>query len=155
MKSRIAACSQCFNQNSETYSEIDSSLGSSKPDISLFDEFEPAYSARPYLNEAMNLPSPDQECDVPMSLSPDLAPCSSSPKGITDDVVVSADPPTTLNDFCEFEVGEQCDTINELDISVTPEVEPSDLDESQEDISQELCDEVTEPTILDFDDDIF
>jgi len=40
-----------------------------------------------------------------MSLSPDLTPRISSPKGITDDVLVSTGPPTTLNDFYEFEVG--------------------------------------------------
>ena len=44
--------------------------------------------------------------------------------------------------------------VSELDISITPEVEPRDLDESQEAISQELCNEVTEPTILDLDNDI-
>ena len=35
----------------------------------------------------------------------------------------------------EFEVGEQSDTVSELDISVTSEVEPRNLDESKEDIS--------------------
>jgi len=89
-----------------------------------------------------------------MSLSPDLAPRTSLPKGITDDVLLSTDPPTTLNNFCEFDVGEQYDTMSELNISMTPEVEPRDLDESQEAISHELCDEVTKPTILDFDNDI-
>jgi len=153
MKVRIAACSPCFNQNRETYSVIDSSLGSSKPDISLYDDFEPSYSARPDLNEDMYLPSLDQESDLAMSLSLDLASCTSSPKGITADVLVSADPPTMLNDFCEFDVGEQSDTVSELDISITPEVEPYDLDDLK-DISQELCDKVTELTMLDFDDDI-
>ena len=52
-------------------------------------------------------------------------------------------------------MGEQSDIISELDISITPKVEPRNLDESQEAISQELCDEITKPTILDFDDDIF
>jgi len=88
-----------------------------------------------------------------MSLSPDFAPCTSSPKGITDDVPVSASPPTTLNNFCNFDVGEQSDSVSELDIGITLEVEPHNLHESQE--VKELCDEVIEPTILDFDDDIF
>ena len=57
MKAKIAAYPQCFNQNRETYSELDSSLGSPKPDISLYDNFEPSYSARPDLNEDMYLPS--------------------------------------------------------------------------------------------------
>ena len=39
IKLRIAEYSQCFDQNSETSSEIDSSLGSPKPDISLYDDF--------------------------------------------------------------------------------------------------------------------
>ena len=153
MKARIVACSQCFNQNRETYSELDSSLGSPKPDISLYNDFEPSYSARPNLNEDIYLPSLDQDSDLPISLSPDLASRISSPKGITDDVLVFTDPPTTLNDFCEFEVVEQSNTVNELDISATREVDPCDLEESWDDISKELCNEVTEHTILDFDDD--
>jgi len=59
MKVRIAACSPCFNQNRKTHSEIDSSLGSPKMDISLYDDFEPSYLARPDLNEDMYLPSLD------------------------------------------------------------------------------------------------
>ena len=102
----------------------------------------------------MSLPSLDQESNLPIPLSPGLAPCASTPKGVTDDVLVSANLPTTLNDLYELDVCEQSDIACELDISITPEVEPRDLAESQEDISQELCDEVTEPTILDFEDDI-
>ena len=61
--------------------------------------------------------------------------------------------PITLNDFYEIEMGEQSDTISESDISIAPEVELDDLDDSN-DISQELCDEATKSTILDFDNDI-
>jgi len=122
MTARIAACSQCFDQNRETYSELDSNLGSPKPDISFYDDFKLSYSARPNLNEDMSLPSLDQESDLPISLSPDFASRTSSPKGITNDVLVSANPLTTLNDFCEFEVGEQSDTVSELDISIIPKV---------------------------------
>jgi len=57
MKVRIVACFPCFNQNRETYSEIDASLGSPKLDISLYDDFEPSYSTRPDLNERMCLPN--------------------------------------------------------------------------------------------------
>jgi len=106
MKARIAACSPCFNQNRETYSELDSSLGSPKADISLYDDFEPSYSARPDLNEDMYLPNLEQERDLSMSLSTDLAPCTSSPKDVTEDILVYIDLSTTLNDFCEFDVGE-------------------------------------------------
>jgi len=109
MKARIVACCQCFNQNRENCGEPDSSLGSRKPDISLYDDFESPYSARPDLTKDMYSLSLDQESYLPMSLSPDLVPRTSSPKGIIDDVLISADPPITLNDFCEFEVGEQSD----------------------------------------------
>jgi len=88
MNARNATCSQCFNQNRETYSDFDSSLGSPKHDINLYDDFEPSYSARPDLNEDMYLPSLDQESDLHMSLSPELAPRTNSPKGITNDVLV-------------------------------------------------------------------
>jgi len=141
MKARIAACSQSFNQNRETYSEIDSSLGSRKPNIRLYDDFKPSYSVRPDLNEHMCLPNLEQQSDLSMPLSSDLASLTSSPKYVTED------------NFCEFDMGEQSDTVSELDISITPEVEPYDLDDSKG-ISQELCDEVTELPILDFDDDI-
>ena len=77
----------------------------------------------------MYLPIPDQESNLCMFLSPELTPRTSSPKGITDDVLVSTDPSTTLNDFCEFEVGEQYDTVTELEISITPKFEPHDLDD--------------------------
>ena len=77
MKVRIAEYSHCFDKNRETSSEIDSSLGSSKLDISLYDDFEPSYSARPDLNENMSLPNLEQESDLPASLSTDLAPSTS------------------------------------------------------------------------------
>jgi len=153
-KVRIAACAPLFNQNRETYSEIDASLGFPKSNISFYDDFKPSYSARPDLNESMPLPNLEKESNLPRSLSTDLTPCTSSLKDVIKDILVYVDLPTTLNNFCEFKVGKQFDTVSELDISVTPEVEPHDLDDSK-DISQELHDEVTEPTILDFNDDIF
>jgi len=36
-----------------------------------------------------------------------------------------------LNNFCEFDVGKQSDTVSELDISTTPEIEPHGLDDSK------------------------
>jgi len=53
MKASIAAYSECFNQNRGNCSESDSSLGSPKPDISLYIDFVPSYSANPDLNEDM------------------------------------------------------------------------------------------------------
>jgi len=60
MKVRIAEYSQYFSQSRENYSGPDSSLGSPKPRVSLYDDFETAYPARPNLNEEMPLLSLDQ-----------------------------------------------------------------------------------------------
>ena len=70
------------------------------------------------MNEDLYLPSLEKENDIPISLLADHAPRTSSPRGITDDVLVSANPPTALNSFCEFDVGEQSNTVGELDISI-------------------------------------
>jgi len=129
-----------FIQNRKTFSEIDSSLGSPKPDIRHYDDFEPSYSARLDSNEHMCLPNLEQESDLPTSLSSDLASLTSSPKDVTEDILVYVDLPTTLNDVYEFEVGERSDTIGELDISITPKVESYD---DSKGISQELGYEVT------------
>jgi len=67
----------------------------------------------------MPLPSLEQESDLPMSLSYDLTPHTSSPKDVPEDVLISSDPPTTLNDFCEFQEGEDFENLSELDVSVT------------------------------------
>ena len=111
MKLRIAEYSQCFDQIREPSSEIDSSLGSPKPDIDLCGDFEPSYSTRPDLNENMCWPSLEQESDLPKSLSSDLAPCTSSPENVTD---------------------EQSDSNCELEISIIPAVEFHDLDDSKD-----------------------
>ena len=132
MKLRFAEYSQCFVQNRETSSEIDSSLGSPKPDIDLCDVFEPSYSTRPDLNENMCLPSLEQESDLPKSLSSDLAPCTSSLENVTN---------------------EQSDSDSELEISTIPALEFHDLGDSK-DVSQELHDEIPELTMFDFDDNI-
>jgi len=101
----------------------------------------------------MPLPNLEQETTLPMPLSPDLASLTSSPKDVTEDILAYADPPTLSTHFHEFEVGDNLDIPGGLDMNVVTEVKPHNLDDS-EDISQELCDEVIEPTILDFDDDI-
>jgi len=82
----------------------------------------------------MCLPNLTKESDLPTSLSTDLAPCTSSPKDFLEDMLVYVQLPTTLNDFCEFDVGEQFDTISKLEISVTPKVDAYDLYD-QKDIS--------------------
>jgi len=48
-------------------------------------------------------------------------------------------------------VGEQFDTVGELDMSITLDVEHHQLEAMS---LQELCKEVIEPTVLDFDDDV-
>jgi len=95
MKLRIVENSQCLNQSRGNCSESDSSLESSKPEISLYDDFEPSYLTRPNLNDDIPLPSLHQESDYPMSLSQDLVPHTSSSTDVTEDILVSADPPTT------------------------------------------------------------
>lgn len=146
---RIAEYSQCFNQSRENYSESDSGLGSPIPEVSLYDDFEPSYLARPNLNTDMPLPGLEKERSLYMSLSQDLTPHTSSPE----DVLVPSDPPTTLNDFCEFKVGEDLENPSELDMSIKFDIEHHDLDES-EDNSPESCVEVIAPTKLEFNDDI-
>jgi len=155
MKEKIVEYSQCFNRSRKDTNLHKSgySLGSPKPEVSLYDDFEPSYLARPNLNDDMPLPSLEQESDLPLSLSPDLAPEFSTPTDATEDFLVSAIPPATLNDSFKFEDGEESNRPSELDMSLAIEIEPHDLDNS-EDISQESSEKEDEPTNLKFDDDI-
>ena len=57
IKVRIAEYSKCFNQRRANCNELDSSLGSPKPEVSLYDDFEPSYLSHPNLNNDMPLPS--------------------------------------------------------------------------------------------------
>jgi len=98
MKERIAKYSQCFNQSRDNSSESDSSLGSPKPAVSLDDDFEPSYQCRSNLHDDMPLLSLETPSDLPLPLSPNLTPHLCSPKDVTEDVLVFAIPPTTLND---------------------------------------------------------
>jgi len=52
MKKRIPEYSHCFSQSRKRCDELDSSLGSPKPVVSLYDDFEPSYQSRPSLNDA-------------------------------------------------------------------------------------------------------
>ena len=110
----------------ENCDEFDSSLGSLKPVVSLYDDFEPSYQSRPNLYDDMLLPSLDQENDIPVSLSPNLAPHTSSHTDVIDDVLVSTDRPTTLHDSFEVEAGRALVSASELDTSVTSDVEHRD-----------------------------
>ena len=88
-----------------------------------------------------------------MCLSHDLPPYTSSQKDVTDDVLVSADPPTPFNHSCEFEVGEDLGSPSELDLSITAYKEHYDKDKSKTMSLQETCMEVIEPTKLEFNDE--
>jgi len=56
MKVRIAEYSQCFNQSRENYGKPDSSIGSPKPGVTLYDDFEPSYQSRSNLQDVEPLP---------------------------------------------------------------------------------------------------
>jgi len=103
MKDRIIEYSHCSNRSRENCDESDSSLGSPKPEVSLSNDFEPSYQSRPYLHDDLSLHSLEKESNLPVSLSPDLAPHTNSQKDVTDDVLVYANPPTTFDDSFEFE----------------------------------------------------
>jgi len=75
----------------------------------------------------MLLPCLEQESVLPLSLSPNLALAPNSCKDVIENVLVSSDPPITLNDFCEIQEGEDLERVSELDMSITPEVEHCDF----------------------------
>jgi len=153
MKKRIAKYSQYFNQSSKNCIEPDSILGSPESAVSLHDDFDPSNQSRAHSNGNMPLHNLEQQSDLHTSLSPDIASLTSSPKDVTEDVLAYADLPAPFTHSREFEAGEDFEIPGALDMGTVTEVNPYDLDDS-EDISQGLCDEVTKPTILDFDDDI-
>jgi len=90
IKERIAKYSHCFHHSrgDNNLHESDSSLGSPKPEISLYDDFEPFYLGRPDLHDVMSFPSLEREDDLPMSLSPNFAPEPSLSKEVTKDVPI-------------------------------------------------------------------
>ena len=79
-----------------------SNLGSPKPEVSLYNNFDHSYLARPNFNDDMPLSSLEQRSDLLTFLSQDLAPHASSPKDITDDILISFVPATTLMTFVSF-----------------------------------------------------
>jgi len=64
-----------------------------------------------------------------LSLSSTLASEFSSPTDVIEDVLVSADPPTTLINSFEFEEGDECGNPNELDLSITIDFEHHEIEE--------------------------
>jgi len=102
----------------------------------------------------MPLPSLESESDLLMSLSPNLATYTSSPKDVTVDIQISSNPPTTVNYFCEFQEGGDLKSASELDMSITLDIEHRDFAESKEAVLQESCEEKVEPTNFQIDDDI-
>ena len=79
MKKRIVEYCHYFNQGRENSSGPYSSLGSPKPKVSLYDVFEPYYQSRSNLQDDTHFSSLEQESSLPTSLSPDIAPHTSSP----------------------------------------------------------------------------
>jgi len=86
MNKRTPEYSHSFNQSRERCDEFDSSLGSLKLAVSLYDDFEPSYQSRPNLHDVLPLPGLERESDLSMSLSPNLAPHTSSHTDVIDDV---------------------------------------------------------------------
>jgi len=105
------------------------------------------------LNEEMFLPSLDQASDFPLSISPDLAPHTSQPTDVIEDVLISTNPPASFHLSRDFEEGEDLESASELNMSVTPEIEHCDLDKSKA-ILQETCVKILKATRLDFSNDI-
>jgi len=56
MKQRIAEYFNCFNHSSNLH-ENDSSLGTPKPEVNLYDDFEPSYQSMSNLQDVEPLPS--------------------------------------------------------------------------------------------------
>ena len=102
----------------------------------------------------MPLCSVEREGDFLPSLSQDLAPHTSSPMDVTEDALVSTDPPAPFHHSREFEEGEDLESASELNMSVTPNIEHRDFDESDNTILQEIIMEIIEPTSLKFGNDI-
>jgi len=69
---------------------------------------------------------------LPLSLA--FAPEFSSPTDVIKDVLVSVDPPSTLNDSFEFEEGDECGNPSELDLSITIDFAHHEIEESEEPI---------------------
>jgi len=74
MKVRITEYSHYISRSRESCNESDSNLGSPKPAVGLGDDFEPSCQSRSSLNDVMSSPNLEQESDLPLSLSPELAP---------------------------------------------------------------------------------
>jgi len=149
MKVQITEYSHSVTQSRENCNQPDSSLRSPKPEVSLYEDFEPSYYFRSSLNDDLSLPSLEQEDDLPMSLSPDLAPHMD----VTEKVLVYANPTTIFDQSSEFAEDQESEHTGELDMSIPSIVELHDLNDSNA-ISQESREKDIEPSILDFDDDI-
>ena len=100
MKERITEYSQCFSQSREEHNlhELNFGLGSPKTEVGFYDDFEPSYLTEPDSHDDMH---------SPMYLSLDLATEPTSLGDVTEDVLISAQPPAPFNDSFEFEVVEE------------------------------------------------
>jgi len=66
IRERITEYSWCISMEDTHLQESDSNLGSPKPQVSLYDDFEPSYFVRPIFNNDMPLPSLKQERSLPV-----------------------------------------------------------------------------------------
>jgi len=101
----------------------DSSLGSPKSKVSLYDDFEPSYLTRSNLHDDIPLLNLERDNDHSVALSPNLVPKPNSPRDVIEDVLVFSNPPSPFNHSCEFEEGDEFENPSELFMSITTEVE--------------------------------
>jgi len=106
---------------------------------------------RPNSHYDISFPSIEEESDDSMPLSPNLKPEFRSPRDVTEDVLISAIPPAPFNDSFVFKEGEEFENASELDLKISTEDEPLDIDESEDICLRETCEAVVEPTNLEFD----
>jgi len=82
-----------------------------------------------------------------VSLSPNLEPEFSSPKDVTTDVLMFADPPTLFNEFFEFEECEKFEHDSELDLKTIAKDLHLNIDESEDNCLEKSCEGVVETLI--------
>jgi len=67
-------------------------------------------------------------CLYPLTLNLNF----SSPRDVTEDVLISVDPPAFFNDSFECEEGEEFENASELDLKITTEDDHHDIDKSED-----------------------
>jgi len=93
MNKTIVECSICFNMSRKDNNlhESYSNLGSVKPEVILYNYFELSHHTN--LHDDIPLSDVEQKNDLSMSLSPNFTPQPSTLRDITEDNLVSPEPP--------------------------------------------------------------